>query len=105
MANDSGGQRSKRHRASASSPSLRANNTSVDARKNGSFSTRRASVSSGSVMLASRSFLTFLQTILHALDLSSLLVLRQVCVAEDDGEDRMTPLPLLHLLPNALLHV
>jgi hypothetical protein len=56
-------------------------------------------------MFASRSFLTFLQTILHALDLSSLLVLRQMYDAKDDGEHRMAPLPLLHLLPKTLLHV
>src|SRR5579871_1205641 len=105
MANDSRGQHRKRHRASSSSASLRAYSTSVEARKNGSLSTRRASVSSGSVMFPSRSLHTFLQTILDTFDLSPLLCYGQMRDAKDARVHRMAPFPLSHLFPNAPLYV
>src|SRR5215472_15396298 len=101
MANDSRGQCRNRHRASWSSASLRANSASVDARKNRSFSTRRANVSSGSATFTLRSLHAFLQTILHALDLSFLLTNGQMRDTKDDGEHGMVSRPLLHLFPNA----
>jgi hypothetical protein len=56
-------------------------------------------------MFTSRSFLTFFQTILYALDLPFLLSNGQMRDAQDGSEHRMAPLALLHLFPETSLYI